>query len=591
MVKDSNFTKCKAVIDEDLTIRNGDKNFFAFIGENAIYSLARSVHPDDIQRIEDAVAELAREQVNIIALRMVGCDGQYRWMLVTLKRDKEHLISMECQDVSEYESTIDSLKGSNDTITEYFSLMEYLMISYDIDTDELKIFMLGSHEQINFYNGTLDEWRETKINNGDIDEKSLETFYKLCDDFKNGTMSFKRELKMCFFDNKERKKWCLVKGKTVSDMSRKHQVIATMSVVNPVNGNSNKGIPYIQEIKDAGTDLLNKRAITNYARKLIESKPEYPVTIAIIDIDDFKMVNDGYGHMLGDEVINNVAGIVKNAVEGKGISGRIGGDEMFIIMENLRTKEEIRSVLRTIRNNVEWMYVNDDSKPAVTCSIGSATYPADATDYQSLFKLADKMLYLAKEKGRNRYIIYQEDLHSDYVSGKGKAKDADEFLYKYRKSSVINDIVNSYCIDHIISSTRVAEKIALTFGLASIYIYEINSGHYRKAVLYGKDIASVYDGEYMYHDNYFAGFKEDDTMIIDNISFYERKAPMMYKAFEELDINQAIHIDVKQDVCRHRIVAFNRKLHRRQWGEDDIIYLSMLGNILGKRYSYDEENS
>lgn len=45
MVKDSKFTKCKAVIDEDLTIRNGDSNFFAFIGENAIYSLARSVHP------------------------------------------------------------------------------------------------------------------------------------------------------------------------------------------------------------------------------------------------------------------------------------------------------------------------------------------------------------------------------------------------------------------------------------------------------------------------------------------------------------------------------------------------------------------
>lgn len=591
MVKDSKFTKCKAVIDEDLTIRNGDSNFFAFIGENAIYSLARSVHPDDIQRIEDAVSELAKERVNVIALRMVGCDGQYRWMLVTLKKDKEHLISMECQDVSEYESMIDSLKGNNDTITEYFSLMEYLMISYDIDTDELKIFMLGSHEQINFYNGTLSEWCENKINNGDVDEKSMEAFNLLCDDFRNGTMSFKRELKMNFFDNREKKKWCLIKGKTANNMSRKHQVIATMSVINPVNGNGSKGIPYIQEIKDAGTDLLNKRAITNYARKLIESEPDYPVTIAIIDIDDFKLVNDGYGHMVGDEVINNVADIIKNAVEGKGISGRIGGDEMFIVMENLCTKEEIRSVLRTIRNNVEWMYANDDSKPAVTCSIGSATYPLDAKDYQSLFKLADKMLYLAKEKGRNRYIIYQENFHRDYVNGKGKARDTEEFFYKYRKNVVINDIVNDYCIQHIVSSQRVAEKIALTFGLGSICIYDINGGHYNKYVLYGKDNNSIYDGEYMYHDNYFACFREDNLMIIDNVNFYERKAPMLYRALIDMDINQSIHVDVKQDVCRHRIVTFNRKLNRRQWGESDIIYLSILGNILGKRYSYDEENS
>ena len=177
------------------------------------------------------------------------------------------------------------------------------------------------------------------------------------------------------------------------------------------------------------------------------------------------------------------------------------------------------------------------------------------------------------------------------MNGKGKARDTEEFFYKYRKNVVINDIVNDYCIQHIVSSQRVAEKIALTFGLGSICIYDINGGHYNKYVLYGKDNKSIYDGEYMYHDNYFACFREDNLMIIDNVNFYERKAPMLYRALIDMDINQSIHVDVKQDVCRHRIVTFNRKSNRRQWGESDIIYLSMLGNILGKRYSYDEENS
>lgn len=590
MVKDEKFTKCRAVIDEDLMVKNGDKNFFAFIGENAIYSLARSIYPADVQRIEDAIKELEREKINIITIRMVRNDGQYRWMLVTLKKEKYHLISMELQDVSEFEDTIDNLIDDNDTITEYFSLMEYLMISYDIETDELKIFMLGSHEQINFYNGTLAEWRESKLKNGDIDEKCIPIFKDMCDDFKNGTMSFKRELKMRFFDHKDKKQWCLVKGKTVNDMQHK-QVIATMSVVNPVNNTLNKGIPYVQEIKDAGTDLLNKRAITNYARKLIESQPDYPVTIAVIDIDDFKLVNDGYGHMFGDEVISNVASIVKNAVEGKGISGRIGGDEMFIIMENLNTVSSIRSVLRTIRSNVEWMYANDDDKPDITCSIGSATYPNDAKDYDSLFNLADKMLYLAKEKGRNRYIIYEEDVHGNYVKGTDKAKDTVESYYKYRKNLVVNDIIDSYCINRTESTKNVAEKIALTFGLSSIYMYDINGGRYRKYVFYGNDISFEHDGEYMYHDSYFANFREDNLMVIDNANFYERKAPMLYKSLVDNGISQSIHIDVKQDICRHRIITFNRKLHRRQWGEDDIIYLSTLGNILGKRYRYDEKNS
>ena len=117
--------------------------------------------------------------------------------------------------------------------------------------------------------------------------------------------------------------------------------------------------------------------------------------------------------MFGDEVICNVADVIKESVEGKGVAGRIGGDEMFIVVEGLESNDEIRNVLRTIRNNVSFMYNNQPDKPHVTCSIGSSTYPCDGQTYEELFNIADKMLYLAKEKGRDRYIIYLPD--SDYI--------------------------------------------------------------------------------------------------------------------------------------------------------------------------------
>ena len=82
----------------------------------------------------------------------------------------------------------------------------------------------------------------------------------------------------------------------------------------------------------------------------------HKVTIAIIDIDDFKSVNDTYGHMFGDEVLRDVAGILKNTVGRNGLCGRIGGDEMFIVMEHLEDDESIRTVFRTIKNNVSWSY-------------------------------------------------------------------------------------------------------------------------------------------------------------------------------------------------------------------------------------------
>lgn len=153
-------------------------------------------------------------------------------------------------------------------------------------------------------------------------------------------------------------------------------------------------------MKDPGTDLLNKRAITDYVRKLIDSQPGHTVTIAIIDIDDFKTINDTYGHMFGDEVLCKVADILRDAVGSRGLCGRIGGDEMFIIMEGLNDNEGIRNVLRTIRNNTKWLYHDDPRNIKITCSIGSATYPNDAKRYDELFKIADKVLYLAKERVR-----------------------------------------------------------------------------------------------------------------------------------------------------------------------------------------------
>jgi len=515
----------------------------------------------------------------------VRYDGQYRWMLVSILRGEGDLLELQLQDIAEYQNALEDLKGNNDRYTEYFSLMESLMMSYDIDTDRLKIFMLGGHQQMNFYSGTLADWKSYKLESGAVDSKCISEFNKLCEDFQLGTMTFEHELNISLMHDGDRRQWCVIKGKTLSGMQQRSQVIATVSIISPIS-RGERSVSFLPDELDSGTNLLNKRAITNYAQRLIASKPNNTVTIAIIDIDDFKSVNDGFGHMFGDEVITKVANLIREAVDGKGISGRIGGDEMFIVLEGYSTVDSVRTVLRSIRSNVEWLYANDDSKPDITCSIGSATYPRDASDYKSLFEIADKMLYLAKEKGRNRYIIYQNDLHSNYINGKGDAKESDIFSYKYRKSSVVNEIVNQYCIRKDSTAEAVAEKIALTFGIDSIYLYEMNGANYHRYTLYGDDRTSACDGVYLYEDNYMTEFREDNTMVINNINSFERKTPTLFHAFTEMNINQAIQIDVKKDIRMHSIVSFNRTLRKRQWEDNEILYLSILGNILGMRFEH-----
>lgn len=581
-----------AVIDEQLNIQAADENFNAFLGGNAVYKLARSIHPSDVARLEEAISTIGIDERNIITVRMVRHDGRYRWMLMSLEDSKSgdeqgRYINIEIQDIAKFQETIEVLRGNNDRYMEYFSLMEYLMFSYDVHTDKLKIFMMGSHQQINFYNGTLVNWKASKLANKDIDVNSQRVFEELCNNFVTGAASFEQELKMCLFEEADKKDWCQIKGKTITDPHGRKHVIATMSIVNPVN-NRVDDASTITGMRDAGTDILNKRSITNYVQRLLAQRPEYPITIAIIDIDDFKGINDRFGHMVGDEVIRAVADILKEAVEGKGVAGRIGGDEMLIVVEDLRTDEDIRSVLRTIRNNIAWLYNNQEDRPNITCSIGSATYPQDAMDYESLFKIADELLYLAKEKGKNRYIIFRDDLHGDYINGRGMPKNEEYAFYKYRKIGVVNSITNMYYKDGTKCILEAAQKIALTFSLDSIFIYErMDNGSWHRIVLHGEETTSKHDCKYLVQDNYIADFTEDGIEVIDNINFFERRAKTAHKAFTDMGICQAIQFIVSSYKDGSRIVSFNRNKQMSKWSEMDIMYLAVLGNILGMGFEND----
>ena len=578
------FFKGEAIIDEQFNILSVDDELKDFLGDNLVNTkLARLIHPSDINQLEAAVKNAQSESGFVTALRMVDNTGRYIWFVYIIDEAEpadnvcnSRIYSISIFDIRVFFKHTDT-KADN-TYMEYFSLMEYLMFSYDVSTDRLRIFMMDGHQQVDFYRGTLADWRRTMLANGNVYGVTRNIFDSFCDDFANGTEIFEREFKMKIFENSQGMEWCLVKGKTIIDFNGKKHVIATMSKISPVNAEEH--VYLNSDALDVGTDILNKRAITEYTKRLIESKPGCPVTIAIIDIDNFKTINDEFGHMFGDEVICNVADVIKESVEGKGVAGRIGGDEMFIVVEGLKSNDEIRNVLRTIRNNVSFMYNNQPDEPHVTCSIGSSTYPCDGQTYEELFNIADKMLYLAKEKGRDRYIIYLPDLHEDYVKGKGMPNSEAYMFYKYKKIGVVNDIVNAYRKngkDIIIES---ADKIKRAFALDSIFIYHHTGEAWERKIIIGnKDIAE--DNDYLNDKAYIADFTEDGIEVIDNINFFERRAKNTVKAFINMGINQAVQIIVNVSDENDVIVSFNRNRQMSKWSEMDIVYLAILGNIFG----------
>lgn len=584
------------IVSEYMNIVKADESLFMFLGEISNFIFTRVIYPSDLAKFETAIKEADEGQQIYVSIRLRGRDGVYKWMHIMISpypdRQSGKYYSLEITDISTLKQQNDEIKAVMEMQTEFLSIIGDYLFTYDISRDSFRIILPGNGNQnIVLYEGKLGVWTTEKLDNGLVDSQSIQDFEGLCMAMASGESYFSRDIKMKIADYDNVMYWYTFKGKRIL---KNDDGIIIAGAVSIAHGKEDKAadISVQDELRDAGTDLLNKKAITNYARKLIDKRVGHKVTIAIIDIDDFKSVNDTYGHMFGDEVLRDVAGILKKTVGRNGLCGRIGGDEMFIVMEHLEDDESIRTVFRTIKNNVSWLYHNDPRNiNKITCSIGAASYPDDAKDLDTLFSIADKMLYLAKEKGKNRYIIYRPDLHERYILGENPTATTEKVFYKYRKLRIVNDFIQQY-ICHYKSKKECLEMVMSAFEMDSIFLYDMYAG--TRYVLSGNVPEYEENGEFLKEDNYIPDFRDDGIKTVWNIILYERKAPHMYEAFEKMGIKQFIQVIAcvdrsKSDSCF--VISFNRNSQLNKWPEMDVDYLGIIGNVIGEEYMKEKKNN
>lgn len=584
------------IVSEYMNIVKADESLFMFLGEISNLIFTRVIYPSDLAKFETAIKEADEGQQIYVSIRLRGRDGVYKWMHIMISpypdRQSGKYYSLEITDISTLKQQNDEIRAVMEMQTEFLSIIGDYLFTYDISRDSFRIILPGNGNQnIVLYEGKLGVWTTEKLDNGLVDSQSIQDFEGLCMAMASGESYFSRDIKMKIADYDNVMYWYTFKGKRIL---KNDDGIIIAGAVCITHGKEDKAadISVQNELRDAGTDLLNKKAITNYARKLIDKRVGHKVTIAIIDIDDFKSVNDTYGHMFGDEVLRDVAGILKKTVGRNGLCGRIGGDEMFIVMEHLEDDESIRTVFRTIKNNVSWLYHNDPRNiNKITCSIGAASYPDDAKDLDTLFSIADKMLYLAKEKGKNRYIIYRPDLHERYILGENPTATTEKVFYKYRKLRIVNDFIQQY-ICHYKSKKECLEMVMSAFEMDSIFLYDMYAG--TRYVLSGNVPEYEENGEFLKEDNYIPDFRDDGIKTVWNIILYERKAPHMYEAFEKMGIKQFIQVIAcvdrsKSDSCF--VISFNRNSQLNKWPEMDVDYLGIIGNVIGEEYMKEKKNN
>ena len=319
----------------------------------------------------------------------------------------------------------------------------------------------------------------------------------------------------------------------------------------------------LNNITDSLTGLILRPYMLGFARKLMEEK--IPFSFMMLDLDNFKFVNDTYGHSAGDGVLKGVSAALMEYMDGYGVVGRFGGDEILIIDLKHITYDEKKAFINEMYTGEKVLRINYRLKgcsPFVTGTIGCATYPDDATDFDELFSKIDKTLYRGKTKGRNCYIIYVEEKHKNIEIKKmarhGICKVMQSMIRQVELVPGANNKFHSV-LPLLMDEIRISD------------LYYINKHNKMHAVLNSDFCENVPDiGRVM----------KDDIYHTNDISTLEEITPMFFDVLKKHSIETVliVRMGMQQETDGYIVCAEPRS--RRIWQEDECAMIYLLAKLI-----------
>ncbi len=162
---------------------------------------------------------------------------------------------------------------------------------------------------------------------------------------------------------------------------------------------------------DSLTELPNRTQVYSQLKQISSdvARDKKLVAVVLFDLDDFKSLNDHYGHAVGDQLLTVIAQRLKKVARNKDLVGRLGGDEFILILRDLHNMDEIDQMATRILDTIATPCNINGNQHHITASMGVTILPFDNADSDTLLRHADQAMYMAKEHGRNRYHLFDTE--------------------------------------------------------------------------------------------------------------------------------------------------------------------------------------
>ena len=449
--------------------------------------------------------------------------------------------------------------------TTYFDLNLELM--------EITFYRYVDKKSIKIYQNDFDAFKQELVDYADPAENNIAAIETMCQQMEDGFSTIESIIRTGLFHKDNKIQRLNIRAGFDGMFGRRFvrgAVVATDDTLDDV--------PYYMTYAglDPMTGILNKRSIVEYTEDMISSSAtsQNKHYLVLLDIDDFKEINDNHGHQEGDRAIQLVANEMKAVVMDQGIVGRFGGDEFYIFTDGINSEEKLRSMLRTIRSNIDSKAKSELGMQKLSVTMGAALYPDFGKTYKELFTLADKCLYIAKEKGKNRYIIYRPDLHQNVQVGAER-----KGMSSYdEQSKAINQVVKDLFLEGRKAIGDSLNVIVKGFDLDNIDIF------------YGKDLMSVYNcgkyssemkaNDFVSNPRYMEFFDNSGMYVMNNYSNLKKSLPEVYNMLQEKNCMSLIQLALPNPDLPEYFISFNMLNRVHRWSEAEISNLSLFGTLV-----------
>lgn len=254
----------------------------------------------------------------------------------------------------------------------------------------------------------------------------------------------------------------------------------------------------------------------------------------------------------------------------------------MLVLDGVSSEEELRRIFKTISKNIQWEYQDIKDTMAITTSCGVAKFPDDAANFEDLFKKADKALYVAKAKGKNRYIIYDEAKHGAVedaaISERSigiKAIASDD-----KKAAVMSDCVLMLNTNGFAAFDEVMEKLRSYLDIDGIAVYAGSDLH--RVSMSGRYFNPIETLTCIRSENSQKQFDKRGVRVEKNFGKLEMQQPEMYQLYMRQENKEFVQCVARRDDEICAVVSFDYFNRAPKIGVVDLGFITIVGRLMAE---------